>query len=244
MNRQYPLPLPQHEAMTADNFMITASNREAVAWALERAPSAWSHHCVILYGPPGCGKTHVLTIWTEKTAARKIAAGEDVVGDIVANTVCPPPLGEGLGAGCVKVAPPTSSQAIALDNADQIAGNRALEEWLQHLYNATQVAKIPLLLTAAKPPANWSLRLKDIESRLKSCPAIEMKEPDDELMRGLLLKLFADRQLLVEMEVIDYLLPRLERTGTAVRKTVSLLDEKALENGRKITVPFISDVLK
>jgi chromosomal replication initiation ATPase DnaA len=265
MNHQYHLPLPYHEAMTENDFMVTASNREAVAWALERAPSSWPHHCLILYGPPGCGKTHLLSVWAEKNAARRIEAGEDVIANVLGRTESPPPLEGGVRGGVCKVDPPPAKtndlltqakvfasspsrgedhwQALVLDDADKIAGNAAHEEWLQHLYNAAQAAKTPLLLTASTPPPSWGLKLKDIESRLKSCPAIAMKEPDDELMRGMLLKLFADRQLLVESDVIDFLVPRIERTGTAVRQTIGLLDKQALEQGRKITVPFVSGVL-
>ncbi|MDD5586866.1 MAG: DnaA/Hda family protein [Alphaproteobacteria bacterium] len=263
MSQQYHLPLPHHEAMTADDFMITASNREAVSWVLEREPASWPAHCLILYGPQGCGKTHLLTVWREKHNARRIKAGEDVVAEILESGECPSPLegeeaktlacvskslvfaGEGSTLHPLPLTPPSRGEgkikALILDNADKIAGNAGHEEWLQHLYNATKAAGMPLLLAASKAPALWGLGLKDIESRLKSCPAIEMKEPDDELMRGMLLKQFGDRQLLVEMDVIDYLVPRLERTGTAVRQTVELLDKKALAKSRKITVPFVRE---
>jgi DnaA regulatory inactivator Hda len=221
--KQYHLPLPLREAMSADDFMIADSNREAVTWIVEREPSAWAGHCLILYGPPGCGKTHLLRIWQEKHKARLLELGENVTDEIVGGRA--------------------AYKALALDDADRIAGNPEHEEWLQHLYNATQAAHMPLLLTASAPPAQWSLKLKDIESRLKSCPAIELREPNDDLMRGMLMKQFSDRQLLVDTEVIEYLASRLERTGVAVRETVNLLDQAALEAGRKITVPFVQEVI-
>jgi chromosomal replication initiation ATPase DnaA len=60
-------------------------------------------------------------------------------------------------------------------------------------------------------------------------------------MRGMLLKQFSDRQLLIDADVIDYLIPRLERTGTAIRQTVDLLDQESLAQGRKITIPFVRE---
>jgi chromosomal replication initiation ATPase DnaA len=62
-------------------------------------------------------------------------------------------------------------------------------------------------------------------------------------MTGLLLKLFADRQLMVESGVVDYLSRRLDRTGTALRAAVEKLDAAALEGHRKISVPFAQKVL-
>ncbi|NTU76373.1 MAG: hypothetical protein HGA90_00910 [Alphaproteobacteria bacterium] len=223
MIKQYALPLPQRTAMAADDFMVTDSNREAVGWLIERAPSSWPSHCLLLHGPKGCGKTHLLNIWQAKNAAYLLKEGENIIAEIV-NNCFPHP-------------------ALALDNADQLMGDLDKEEGLQHLYNATRASKLPLLLTAETPPALWDLKLKDIASRLKSCPAIALREPDDTLMRAMLLKLFNDRQLLVEDGVIEYLAQHLERTGVAVQKTIALLDQKALEDGRKISVPFVQTIL-
>lgn len=217
--------------MAAEDFMITESNREAAKWALECNTEEWLHHCLIIYGPQGCGKTHLLTAWTEKNKARKISAGENIITELSALT-------EKNGKENT-----TKITALALDDANKITGQAHLEEWLKHIYDAAKNAGIYLLLTASSPPSTWGLSLKDIESRLKSCPAIEIKEPDDELMRGLLVKMFNDRQLMVDSEVIDYILPRIERTGTAARNAVRLLDQKALELRRKITIPFVSEFL-
>ncbi len=223
MIRQYHLPLPQTDKMTADDFMVTDSNREAAGWLVECAPASWPAHCLILYGPNGCGKTHLLSIWKEKHDARSLGLGEDIMDEIQ--------------GGCVLY------KGLALDDADRIGGNAAHEEWMQHVYNVTQATRLPLLLTATKAPAEWGMKLKDIESRLKSCPAIALKQPDDMLMRSMLLKQFSDRQLLVEEDVIEYLAQRLERSGCAIRDAVELLDQKALEKKRKITVPFVLEAL-
>ncbi len=276
MSLQYHLPLPQREAMLAEDFMVTASNREAATWLLKLATSSWPSHCLILYGPHGCGKTHLLTAWCDKHKARQLEIGEDVLSEILGGNAheaqcCPSPLagevrwgGYPLGKESIaqnspqsfpplpippregKGATPCSRlvRALAIDGADKIAGNIEHEEWLQHLYNATKAADVPLLLTAMTPPAAWGLGLKDILSRLNSCAVAEIHEPDDELMRGMLMKQFSDRQLMVEPDVIDYLAPRLERTGVAIREAVTALDQKALEQKRKITVPFAQQTFK
>lgn len=223
MSLQYSLPLPLGETMRAEDFLIAPSNDAAATWLLRLDPSAWPSHCLILYGPHGCGKTHLLSVWKEKHGAYLLSPRDDCVADIVAGS--------------------TPWRAFAFEGADRLAGSAQDEEWLQHLYNATKAANAPLLLTALAPPSAWRLALKDIDSRLKSCMAVEVGEPDDGLVRGLLLKQFADRQLLVEPDVIDYLVPRLERTGSAVRAIVRALDQQALAQRRKITVPFAQEVM-
>lgn len=223
LGRQYHLPLPVREAMGAEDFLIAPPNEEVASWLLERSPQSWASHLFLLWGPAGSGKTHLLSIWAEKCKARRLEVGDPVLAQVAS--------GE----------PP--APAFALDAVDVVPLSSDKQEWLQHFYNATKALSLPVLVTAQKPPAQWGLSLRDIETRLKSCQTLALHEPDDDLMRGLLLKLFSDRQLLVEAGVVDYLAPRLERTGAAVKQIVALLDEAALETGRKISVPFVQKIL-
>ncbi len=221
---QYHLPLPLREAMGLEDFLLAQPNEEAARWLLQNNPSAWASPALVLWGPEGAGKTHLLSIWAAAFDATKVRVGDH----------------EALGL----LAEGSSTDAIfALDAADFVAGQEDLEEWLQHFYNAVAAVKGHLLLTARKPPASWGLRLRDIETRLKSVPSVQLGEPDDDLMRGLLIKLFRDRQLLVEAGVVDFLASRLERTGTAIKKAVKKLDEASLETGRKISIPFVQKIL-
>jgi len=222
--RQYTLSLPFEESMGLADFFVSDSNKDACAWVLDRAPASWPGHALVLWGEAGAGKTHLLSIWAERLNAARVTLGDTNVLETLTS-----------GAA--------TAQAFALDDADQAVGVRAHEEWLQHFFNATKAANAPLLLTAQKPPAQWGLGLRDIETRLKSCPVARINAPDDALREGLLIKMFADRQLHVESGVVTYLAARLERTGTALRAAVDALDKAALEKGRKISVPFAQKVL-
>jgi chromosomal replication initiation ATPase DnaA len=71
----------------------------------------------------------------------------------------------------------------------------------------------------------------------------EIFAPDDALIRAVLVKLLVDRQLTIELNVIDYVLARLEPTLDAVRRLVEDLDREALSRGRRITRPIAADVL-
>jgi chromosomal replication initiation ATPase DnaA len=220
---QYTLPLPARESLTAEDFLRTASNDDAVRLVLETPPTAWAGGSVLLItGPEGSGKTHLASIWSDRW--RAVPPSSQALTALVNGT-------------------PDAPRALVLDDADHLAGQHTREEDLQHLYNAAKAAGVPFLLTARTPPALWGLGLADIASRLKSCPVVALHEPDDALMRGLLLKQFADRQLRLDEGVIDYLAKRLERTASAVRAAVALLDEKALAEGHKISIPFAQATL-
>jgi DnaA regulatory inactivator Hda len=225
MSQQYHLPLPRNEAMTAEDFLPSPANEEAVLWLLQRSPRTWPSHALVLCGPEGSGKTHLLSIWRNMTDAQSVSVGDrDSLDRIVNDRV--------------------SAKAFALDDADRCSGDKDKEEWLQHFYNATKAVSLPVVMTARTVPAAWGLGLRDIETRLKSCVTVRLHEPDDELMRGLLLKLFRDRQLMVEEGVVDYLARRVDRTGTAVQKIVADLDEASLQMGRKISIPFVQKFLQ
>jgi DnaA regulatory inactivator Hda len=219
MTRQYPLPLPHREAMEADDFMVTASNGEAAAW-LDKWPD-WPAHCLVIYGPAGAGKTHLAHVWQAQAAARLIDAKTIAEEDIAT----------------------LKAQAVAIDDAEKAAGERAREEALLHLYNMLRENKGYLLLTARQAPAHWEIGLPDLRSRLLAVPAVALGAPDDELVAALLVKQLRDRQIEVGMEVIDYLVPRLDRTPEAIRKLVAALDRASLAEGRRITVALARKVL-
>ncbi len=65
---QLPLDLPVRSAMNAAGFVVSDSNRDAVAW-LDRWPD-WPNRILAVYGPPGCGKTHLAHVWQARSAAR------------------------------------------------------------------------------------------------------------------------------------------------------------------------------
>jgi chromosomal replication initiation ATPase DnaA len=75
-------------------------------------------------------------------------------------------------------------------------------------------------------------------------PAVEIGEPDDALARAVLVKLFVDRQLVVDTSVVEYLALRIERSLEAARRVVEALDREALTKGRRITRPMAGDVLR
>ena len=213
---QIALELPHRTSLTGADFIVSASNREAVKM-IDRWPD-WPHNVLALVGPASSGKTHLASVWREKSKAATLA-GPDLSPDKIRL----------LGG-----------DALLLEQADQVRD----QELLFHLLNWSGEKNVSLLVTAARPPARWDVSLADLSSRLKAVPVVELGQPDDALLSALLAKQFADRQLRVKGAVIDYLLTRMERSCSAASVIAAALDSISLEQGRAITVPLARKVLE
>lgn len=218
---QIPFDLGHRPALERGDFLIAPSNQDAVAW-LDLWPQ-WPAPVLILYGPVGSGKSHLAAVWCEQSNAACI--------DI--RTLTQAAAGE-IAAQC---------HHLILDDADSIIGNLEREKGLFHLYNMFKEERRSLLMILKDPPVRRTFALPDLASRLRAAPAVAIREPDDHLLAALLIKLFSDRQLRIGAEVLDYILPRIERSFEAAQRLVTLADQKALAEKRAVSIPLIRDLL-
>jgi hypothetical protein len=112
------------------------------------------------------------------------------------------------------------------------------EERLFHAWNEAQEKRRPLLLVADAPPPAWSIRLPDLKSRLAATPHVRIEDPDDVLLGTLIAKLLADRGVIVPPELLEFLVPRIERSYVAVQQVVDALDRAMFSQHRRMTVPM------
>ena len=207
--RQLPLSLPHRAAMTRADFLVADANRQAVE-VIDRWPE-WPAPVVFLAGPIGSGKSHLVEIWREASGAAVVEAARLKDGDVVALAA----------SGAVAV---EDVHAWPLD-----------EPALFHLLNVAAEGKMPVLLTSRVWASALQLRLPDLRSRLRAARPVELGEPDDELLRRVLVKLFADRQLAVDGAVVDYIVVRMERSLRGANAIVEDLDRDALAAGTPVT---------
>ncbi|MDP2205943.1 MAG: DnaA/Hda family protein [Alphaproteobacteria bacterium] len=210
--QQLPFDLGHRTAFARDDFWVSQSNQDAVAW-LDKYPD-WPAPLLVIHGPRGCGKTHLLKVWQNETGAALYDAA----------------------------APEALPDAVVLDDIESFIGDAAREETLLHLYNIQKERGGHLLAAAETPPRQWRFVLRDLESRLLAAPVVAVGSPDDQLMAVVLTKLFSDRQIFVPQEVVEFLLPRLERSFAAMGDIVEAIDRKALAEKRKVTVPLVRDL--
>ncbi|TNE41374.1 MAG: DNA replication protein [Alphaproteobacteria bacterium] len=216
---QIPFDLSFRPAMGRDDFLVTDSNAEAVAW-IDRWPD-WPGHCLLLAGPSGSGKTHLAAVWQAVSGAELITNKD-------------------LKKFGIEELTRLSSSSVILEEAEEELDEKALF----HLFNLVREKRGSLLLTARTAPSRWNLSLPDLASRLGTVPVAEIATPDDALFAALIVKLFSDRQLAVTPDVIQYMTRRLERSFAAARDFVARLDAEALAKKRKVTVPLLRDIFQ
>jgi chromosomal replication initiation ATPase DnaA len=216
--RQLALDLPFETRLDAEDFLVSPSNEEAYG-IVETWPD-WPDPVRLLIGPEGSGKSHLSAIWAARshawTVARSALRDEDV-----------PRL--------------ASTGALVLEDCDRADGH---EQALFHLLNIARERRTFLLMTARSAPEAWGLATADIVSRLRLAPRAELGEPDDGLLKAVLVKLFLDRQLVIDTSVVDHIAQRIERSIPAARAVVDALDRAALERGRRITRALASEILR
>ena len=203
--RQLALALDHAESYAREDFLSGPGNAAALA-LIESWPD-WPANAVALIGPQGSGKSHLAAIWAAASGARTIS-------------------GRALNEG--GLLPALATGALVVEEAAA-----ADERTLFHLINLAREEEAFLLFTARTPPTAWPVVIADLASRLRALPVITLQAPDDELLRGLIIKLAADRQLDLKEDVVGYLATHIERSFAAARVAVIALDNEALRQGRR-----------
>ena len=117
------------------------------------------------------------------------------------------------------------------------------EEALFHAWNAAVASRRPLLVIADAPPPAWAVKLPDLASRLAASPTIALRDPEPPLMAALFEAQLQRRGLSVSAGLVNWLLPRIERTHVAVLRAVDTLDRAALTRQRGLSIPFAREAL-
>ena len=151
-------------------------------------------------------------------------------------------------AGLVAASAITDAAVAALADGDALVVEDldrgiADEQALFHLLNRAGESKLAVLLTSRVAPGGLEFVIPDLRSRMRALPFVEVQPPDEALLKSVLVKLFADRQLTVEPPVIEYLSLRMERSMEAANRLVDTIDRLALAMHRKVTKPLAAEAL-
>ncbi len=214
---QLTLDLPHRAALGAEDFLVSDCNLAAVR--LVDSWPGWHGNVQLLIGPAASGKTHLARVFQALSGARAL---EPASLDIHAIDT----MGEGT--------------ALVVEDADRTAYD---ERALFHLLNLAREKGLYVLITGRSAPSRWTYTLPDLVSRLKALPGTEIGTPDEALLKTVLLKQFADRQIIVDPKVIEVLALNIERSLAAASAAVAAVDRAALATGRKITRQLVLEVL-
>jgi chromosomal replication initiation ATPase DnaA len=215
--RQLLLALDHAESFAREDFLAGPSNAAALA-LVERWPD-WPARAVALVGPEGAGKSHLASIWAADAGARTVSAGSLERIDL--------PMALATGA-------------LVLEDLEADVDERLLF----HLLNLAREEAAYVLITARAAPNALALGIPDLVSRLRAVPVVNVAPPDDALLRALIVKLGADRQLMLDEALVGYIANRIERSFAAVRGAVTRLDEEALRRHRPVTKSLAAELFR
>lgn len=215
--KQLTLELPLEPRFGREDFLVSPSNERAYA-LIERWPD-WPDTILLLEGPKGSGKSHLAAIWAAQSHGWTVDAFE---------------------VGTDRVPHLVSNGALVIEDLHSAGGD---EPALFHLLNLARERRAYVLITTAVAVGELPIRTPDLKSRLRLAPSVSLDPPDDALLRAVLVKLFIDRQLVVDTTVVDFLALRIERSLAAAAEAVAALDREALSRGRRITRPMAAELV-
>ncbi|MFN3225296.1 MAG: HdaA/DnaA family protein [Hyphomicrobiales bacterium] len=215
---QLVLDIVPPPSFAAEDFVAGAANEKARDLI---DTLAWPTPVGVLTGQAGSGKTHLAHVFALKFADPRWFDGA-------------PPRGL------------TAESAVLIDGLGSWA-SQPIGEWnedvLFHTMEAARAAQVPVLITSQEAPEQLGLKRPDTLSRLRSGIRAAISPPDDALFQAIAIKLFTDRQLMVDPAIADYLLQRMERSYANLSKLIALIDERSLAAERSITKPLAGEVL-
>ena len=207
-------------ALGRDDFIVAPCNE--VAFRFVESWPDWPSPAGGIYGPAGCGKTHLAAVWSARTQANGVTEAD---------------------ATLERLAAVAGGAAILIDGIDSPAW-LATEKREIALLSLFERARGTLLLTGRNPPTEWAAVTGDLRSRFDSLLAFPMWAPDDALLSGLLCKHFADRQLDFSESLVGRVLSCLERTPEAIARFAARADGRALAEKRAIGERLVLELLE
>ncbi len=224
--KQLPLDFETHNYMGRDDFMVSACNREAYM-LLESWPQ-WVGSGAVIYGPKGCGKSHLAQMFADKV--RRYDALPLRVSVIDARTV---------NMRNIKSLS-QNHEVLIVENLRPENNNEALF----HLFNLFNVPNRWILFTAEKAPAQMKFALKDLQTRLNMLPCAAIAEPDDMMLQMLIVKLFNDRQLQITPEILQYIVNYAPRSFAYTEELVAEIDKISLACQSSVTYTVVRQAME
>jgi chromosomal replication initiation ATPase DnaA len=214
---QLTLDLPHRPAFGAEDFLVSDCNLGAVR-LIDSWPD-WQENAKLLIGPAASGKTHLARVWQALSGAELLSP-------------------EGLDMASLETR--GEGTALIVEDVDRAGYD---EKALFHLLNVAREKRLYVLLTARDAPNRFDCSLPDLRSRLNALPAIRIGAPDDALLKTVMLKHFADRQLAIDPKSLDFLALHIDRSLAAAALAVAAVDRAALASGRKISRQLVAEAL-
>jgi DnaA family protein len=228
---QLPLGVRLRDDATFANY-YPGANAAALGYVerLCEAEAGWAESLIYLWGGAGGGRSHLL----QAACLRFEQNGEPAVYL---------PLAELVELGPTMLDNLEQYELVCLDDLNAVAGLSDWEEALFHLFNRLRDSGRRLLLAASSSPRELPVKLADLQSRLTLALVFQLQSlSDEDKLRALQLRA-SRRGLHLSDEVGRFILTRGERSMSALFELLERLDQASLQAQRKLTIPFLKEVL-
>ena len=169
---------------------------------------------IFLFGPKKSGKSYLASLWKDKNNAISYNNNFSTIIETKKNVVI-----------------------------DDVLGSSS-DENLFHLINHCKLNNLKIYFVSSIDINTYNFKFKDLHSRLREFIYLEIKSPDDEMCKMLMVKLFSDKQIIIKNnEIFDFIFKRLNRTYFDIYIFVEKLDRLSLEKKRQLTIPLIKEII-
>ena len=199
-----------------NDFYVSSNNFEA--YKLVESWPKWPGKQVNIFGPKGCGKTHLSNILRKKMNTLFIEACE-FRNDSLERF--------------------KSKECLIIDNYNNNIDEKLLYSSLNQVYQTNKYIVINSLFSIKSSKVS----LKDLQSRFESFVDLGIKLPTDDLLRVILTKSFSDKQIKVNVKSLEYILKNIDRSYEKVFEFIKEVDLESLSAGKSININLIKKVL-
>ncbi|MEN3109750.1 DnaA regulatory inactivator Hda [Uliginosibacterium paludis] len=218
--QQLTLDVRPRVPRTLENFV--AGDNEALLQALRRQIAAHDGSWLYLWGEGGSGRSHLLAAAVTAAAAagrpaRLLAARE---------------------AGSLEIAP---DELVALDDVDQL--DEAGQALLFRALIRARETRGTLILAGNAPPRQLHLR-EDVRTRIGQALIFEIRPLDDDAKGALLIQHAMARGILLDADIVEYLLRHGRRDARWLMGVLDALDDASFIQARPVTLPLLREVLR
>ena len=195
-----------------------SSNNFSAYQLIESWPN-WPDKCVNIFGPKGCGKTHLSNIFIKKIKSYYVEAGDLKNIDMIKNI--------------------ENKECLIIDDYK----NNIKENEFYSILNFLRQANKYVIINSIFPIKNEKIKLNDLKSRLNSFIDVGIELPTDELLRVIISKYFSDKQIDITPKISEYIIKNIERSYEKVFKFIKKIDDLSLSSGKSININLIKKVL-
>ena len=199
------------------DYYVSSNNFSAYR-LIESWPN-WPSKWVNIFGPKGCGKTHLSNILKKKINLIHIMDAKKVDNETISKF--------------------EKLDCLIIDNYEKNID----EKIFYSLLNQSKQSDSYLLVNSILPLGNIKFDLKDLRSRTESFINLGIELPTDDLLRVIISKSFSDKQIEITPKISEYIIKNIERSYEKVFKFIKEIDDLSLSSGKSININLIKKVL-